>query len=297
MKQADRIILVVGATGLQGGAVARHLLAAGWPLRALVRDPQKAAAQALANQGVELVQGDLFDGASLERAVDGVYGVFSVQNFWLPGVGAEGEVRQGILLADAASHAGVQHFVYSSVGGAERGSGIPHFESKWRIEQHIRALGLPATIIRPVAFMENYNWTRSAILAGSFSGFGLRPETLLQLIATDDIGAIAAQIFANPALYIGQALEIAGDELTEPAIAAVFSQVIGRPVRVVERGADAEDRVADAEEQKMLAWFNTAGYQADIPAVRAIHPGLITLEQYLRTHGWEQAREPVATGA
>ena len=123
------MILVSGATGQQGGAVARNLLEWGFTVRALTRDTDKAAARELADLGAEVVSGDLEDRASIERVLDGVYGVFSVQQFMETGV--EGEVRQGVLLADAAKAAGVEHLVYSSVGSAHRDTGIPHFESKW----------------------------------------------------------------------------------------------------------------------------------------------------------------------
>src|SRR5262252_6627302 len=130
------------------------MLPKGWRLRALVFKADNATVEKLTEQGLDVVRGDLEDSASLERAVRGVYGVYSVQDFW--SVGTEREVRQGKNLADAAKRAGVEHFVYSSAGGAERNSGIDHFESKWEIENYIRKLGLPATMIRPVAFMENY---------------------------------------------------------------------------------------------------------------------------------------------
>jgi uncharacterized protein YbjT (DUF2867 family) len=154
MTHRDGIVLVTKATGRQGGSVAHQMLAQGWKLRALSRDPAGAAAKAVADQGVEVVRGDLEDPASLEAAIRGVYGVYSVQDFWA--VGVKREVRQGKNLADAARKAGVAHFVYSSAGGAERNSGVDHFESKWEVEKHIRKLGLPATVLRPVAFMENY---------------------------------------------------------------------------------------------------------------------------------------------
>src|SRR5207245_1071952 len=137
-----------------GGAVIRHLLPKGWKLRALTRNSGHAAAGDLARKGIEVVQGDMEDPASLERAARGVYGIYSVQDFW--SVGAKREILQGKNLADVAKKAAVEHFVYSSVGGAERNSGIDHWDSKWEIEKHIRKLGLPATMIRPVAFMENY---------------------------------------------------------------------------------------------------------------------------------------------
>lgn len=282
----ERVILVTGATGQQGGAVARHLLADGWSIRALVRDMNKDSAKALAAQGIELVAGDLNDRVSLDAALRGVYGVFSVQNFWLPDVGFEGEIRQGRQLADAAVDAGVTHFVYSSVGAADRGQGQKHFESKWQIEQHIHSLDLPATIIRPVAFMDNYNWTRPQISNGEFQSWGLRADKTLQLIAVDDIGAFVALVFAGPQEFIGRTVELAGDELTEGQIAATFGRVIGRPVTVT-FPAMPEDFTPTEEQMAMGAFFNGEGYTADIAALRRHYPGLRTLEQYLRETGWE----------
>jgi uncharacterized protein YbjT (DUF2867 family) len=290
----NRTILVTGATGQQGGATARHLLAKGWQVRALTRDPNKPAAQALAQAGAEIVRGDNEDRASLDAALQGAYGVFAVQTFW--GIGPEGELRQGKLIADAAKAANVQHFVYTSVGGAERNTGIPHFESKWQIEQHIRSLALPSTILRPVAFMDNYSgWGRASILNGIFVSFGFQPGTPWQLIAVDDIGAFAALAFENPGEYIGKAIEIAGDELTEPQMVEIFSKVIGRPVQLAQMPVDP-NQPSDPEMSKMIEWADKEGYRADIPALRELYPPLKTLESWLRQTGWENAQpEPQAT--
>ena len=149
MSNSEKTIVVTGATGQQGGATARHLLAQGWHVRALTGDPQGAAAQALAAAGAEVVSGNMYDRASLDQAFAGAYGVFSVQNFWLPDVGAAGEVRQGKIVADAAKAAGVRHLVYTSVGGDERQTGLSHFDSKWQIEEYVRSLSLPVTVLRP----------------------------------------------------------------------------------------------------------------------------------------------------
>jgi uncharacterized protein YbjT (DUF2867 family) len=279
-----RIIAVTGATGTQGGSVARKLLADGWKVRAMTRDPEKPAAQALKELGAEVVPGDLDLHSELDAAFAGAHGVFSVQNFWLPNVGFEGEVRQGKAVADAAKAAGVTHLVYSSVGSADRAPGVKHFESKWEIERYIHALGVPYTILRPVAFMDNYNWSRPYILNGVFTGFGLRPDKTLQLIAAEDIGVFAAMAFAHPQEFLGKTVEIAGDELTEQQIAETFTRVIGRPV------SRAEAQRRDAERDAMMRFFNEVGYAADIPALRRLHPGLLTLEQYLRKNGWENAQ-------
>ena len=287
----NKMIAVTGATGQQGGAVARKLLEEGWKVRALTRDLDKPAAQELKALGAEIVPGDMDDRAQLDAAFQGAYGVFSVQNFWLPGVGFEGEIRQVKNVAEAAKAAGVQHLVYSSVGAAHRGMGQKHFESKWMIEQHIHSLDIPFTILRPVAFFENFNWERAYILNGTFNGLGLRPEKERQLIGVDDIAVFAALAFANPSEYAGKTIELAGDALTESQLADTFTKVIGRPVRLSmpvegQSWGDPEEMTA------MFNFFNGEAYDADISALRKLHPGLLTLEQYLRRTGWENA-EPI----
>jgi uncharacterized protein YbjT (DUF2867 family) len=284
---SDRIIAVTGATGQQGGAVARKLMEDGWNVRALTRDPNKPAANQLADQGAEIVPGDMDVPAELEAAFHGAYGVFSVQNFWLPNVGYEGEVRQGKNVANAAKAAGVQHIVFSSVGAAHRGAGQKHFDSKWAIEQYIHTLGVPYTILRPAAFMENFNWSRAQILNGTYVGRGLRPEKSVQTIAVEDIAVFAALAFAEPQQYIGKTIELAGDDETEAETAATFTKVIGRPVVLASPTPGAGNFRRNEDEMKaMFAFFNGEGYDADIPALRRIHPGLMTLEQWLRKEGW-----------
>ena len=153
MAQHDaRLVAVTGATGLQGGAVTRRLLQDHWPVRALTRNPDGKKAQALTQLGAEVVQADMADLSSLEHAFDGVHGVFSVQNHHISGY--EGEVRQGKNVADAAKRVGVAQLVYSAAGLGVRGSGIGSWETKVEVAAHTRALGLPTTILRPMAFME-----------------------------------------------------------------------------------------------------------------------------------------------
>jgi uncharacterized protein YbjT (DUF2867 family) len=219
----------------------------------------------------------------------GVSGVFSVQNFWLPNVGFDGEINQGKNVADAAKAAGVEQLVFSSVGAAHRGMGQKHFESKWAIEEYIQSLDIPYTILRPAYFMSNYNWSRPAILNGTLTSMGLRPDKGLQSIAVEDIAVFAALAFADPQKYNGWKLELAGDELTEPQIAQLFTKVIGRPVTLA-MPSGGNVRRTEEEMKAMYAFFNDKGYDADIPALRKLHPGLLTLEQYLRQNGWENAQ-------
>lgn len=279
MSPDPKTILVGGATGQQGGAVARHLLQAGFAVRALTRDPGKPAAQALAKRGAELVEGNYLDPASLERSLDGAHGAFSVQNTWTDGV--EGELAQGKAFADAAKAAGVEHFVYSSVGSADQDTGIPHFDSKWEIEQHIRDIGLPATVLRPVFFMDN--WAQHA---GEAIGNGqlpqpLSPDTRLQQVAVDDIGAFAAIAFSKPDQWIGQAIELAGDEPTMEECAKILGRAHGHDVEYVQLPWEAFEEVAGPEMTVMYRWFEEHGYRADIPRLKKIRPGLLDLEAFL----------------
>ena len=284
-----RVILVSGATGQQGGSVARNLLERGFAVRALTRDTEKAAAKELVDLGAEVVSGDLEDRASIERVLAGVYGVFSVQQFWE--VGVEGEVRQGILLADAAKEAGVEHLVYSSVGSAHRETGIPHFDSKWEVEEHVRASGVPYTVLRPVFFMQNWEMMREPVLGGTLPQ-PLDPDKPFQMIDAEDIGVFAARAFDDPESWIGREVDIAGDELTMPEIAGTFSRVIGRNVDYFQVPWDGFEEQMGEEYTIMYRWFNDYGYEANIAALRDEYPGLASFEQYLRDHGWENAEVP-----
>jgi len=289
MSHSDKPVLVSGATGRQGGAVIRHMASKGWKLRALVFKADGAAVQKLVDQNIEVVRGNLEDPPSLEPAVRGSYGVFSVQDFW--SVGAKREVQQGKNLADAAKKAGVQHFVYSSVGGAERNSRIDHWESKWEIENYIRKLGLRATMLRPAAFMENYyiDQVEIGILKGKLMD-PIRGDKPYQTIASDDIGAFAALAFERPNEFIGTELEIAGSELTNRQAAQVFSRVLGKPVKFQRLPMTMVRLFLGKEFYQMFRWFNESGFQANIPELRRKYPEvpLQTLEQWLRNEGWHK---------
>ena len=289
MLQADKTVLVTGATGRQGGAVIRHMLPKGWKLRALTRNPDGHEAEALARRGIEVIGGDLEDPDSIARAAIGVYGIYSVQDFWA--VGAKREVQQGKNVASAAKKAGIKHFVYSSVGGAERNTKIPHWESKWEVENYIRQLGLPATVIRPVSFMETYyiDQVEIGILKGKLAD-PIGGNKSYQTIATDDIGAFVALAFERPSEFIGKALEIAGSELTNVEAAKVFSRVLGKPVKFQRIPLPVVRLLLGKEFHAMFRWFNEAGYQADIPGLRRAYPEihLHTLEEWLRMEGWHK---------
>jgi uncharacterized protein YbjT (DUF2867 family) len=200
------------------------------------------------------------------------------------------ETQAGIAVADAAKVASVAHLVYSSVGGAERGTGIPHFESKYLVEQHIREAGLHATILRPVFFMENFAQTGPKEVGGELVlRIALSSETRLQMIAVHDIGVFAALAFEAREGIAGRTLEIAGDELSMTALAQTFAAAAGRPVRL-QRQPLAELEARSAETAKMFGWFEAGGYRADLAALRHVNPDLTTLASWLASGSWTQPR-------
>jgi uncharacterized protein YbjT (DUF2867 family) len=284
-QNVERVIVVCGATGKQGGAVAQSLLDRGFRVRALTRDPQKPEAQALADQGAEVVQGDMEDRSAVDQVlVEGIYGVFSVQNFWETGY--DREVQQGKTVADAAKAAGVEHFIYSSVGSAHRQTGIPHFESKWEVEEHVRKIGLPFTIFRPTFFMQNWEWSREMILGGTLAQ-PLDPDKPLQQVAVEDLGAFAAIAFENPDSWTGREVDLAGDEQSMSEIAETFGRVTEREVSYYQVPWGQFEEQMGEEGTLNFRWLNDVGYEANIAALRQEYPELTTLERYLRSHGWE----------
>jgi uncharacterized protein YbjT (DUF2867 family) len=256
-------ILVTGATGQQGGATARELLAAGHKVFAMTRNPDSDAARALANLGAEIVQGNLDDEASLRAALEGMWGVFAVQNTWEAGV--EGEEQQGKRLARLAKEAGVQHFVYASVGSADQDTGIPHFDNKYRVEETLRGLGFPSyVILRPVFFMENLAspWFKPAIDDGNLA-IGMEGETRLQMIAVADIGKYGRIAFEKHEELNGRAIDIAGDALTPLEAAAKLSEAAGREITHFQVPIEDVRSFSD-DFATMLEWFDAVGYHADI---------------------------------
>lgn len=266
MDKGKDIILVTGATGRQGGAVARHLLSKGYKVRAMTRKPWQEAARLLTALGAEIVYGDFDDSASIKKALDGTWGVFAVQNTWEAGVRREEE--QGKRFAETAKEKGVYHFVYTSVASAHRRTGIPHFDNKYRIEEVVRSLDFPSyTILRPVFFMENFAslWFKPGLLEGKLL-VGVKPETRIQMIAVDDIGRFGLMAFERHESMKGVELDIAGDELTMPEAARMLSFAMGRKIEFVEVPKE-EVRKASEDYAIMLEWFDRVGYDVDIHGI------------------------------
>ena len=260
------IILVTGATGNQGNAVARHLLFQGHKVRAMTRKPDGAAAQALAALGAEVVFGDLDNAASVDKALAGATGAFAVQNTWEAGV--EKEEVQGMAFAEQARAAGIKHFVYTSVGSAQRATGIPHFDNQYRVELKVRELGFPTwTILRAAFFMDNLGgaWMKGALLEGKVM-MAIKPSTKLQTVACSDIGRFGALAFEQPELMAGRTIDLSGDELTWPQMCAVLSRLSGKTIEFVQLPIEAV-RAQSADYAIMCEWFDAVGYDAQIGAL------------------------------
>ena len=283
---SDKVITVLGATGQQGGSVAAALLEGGWRVRAVVRDPSSARARRLEAVGIETVGGDLADPTSLRSAFTGAHGVFSVQ----PSSGQAGsevtdddEVAYGISVADTARAAGVEHLVYSSaIAAGPTSTGIAHFDTKSRIEEHIEGLDICSTIVRPASFMEILLLPGMGLADGRFS-FLMDNEQPMQFIAVRDIGSIVGQVFSTPNEFAHRTLDIAGDALTGHQLAQHFSVALGRPIdyrrmnpTVLEQN-DLLGRLAAAVDDGRLAG------RAEIPALRRRFPFLLRFEDWLAT--------------
>ncbi len=284
---SDRTILITGVTGNQGGAVAQALQGTGFHLRGLTRTPDGERAAAVARRGVDVVKGDLDDEATLRRALAGAWGVFGVQTASEAGV--EREEAQGKRLATLAREAGVEHFVYTSVGSAHKRTGIPHFDNKWRIEETVRALRFPSyVILRPVFFMENLLAPFS--LQGSTLAWALGAGTKLQMIAVDDIGWFGARAFTDATALNRREIDLAGDVRTLPEAAEILTEALGRPIVFAQTPIE-QVRQYSKEMAAMLQWFDRVGYSADIAGLeREFGRALTKLPDWARRHARPDGR-------
>jgi uncharacterized protein YbjT (DUF2867 family) len=277
-------VLVTGVTGKQGGAVARRLLARGHTVRGLTRNEGSDAAKEIAKAGVELRHGDLVDRASIDAALQGVDAVFSMTTPFEKGM--EIETRQGVTVADAAKAANV-FLVYTSVGGADRNTGIPHFDSKYEVEKHIRSIGAASTILAPVYFMENAKFTRDQIAQGVFAT-PITADRKLAQIAVGDIAACAVSVLENRAKHEGKRYDIGGDELSGNEAVAILSKVKGKPFKYFQVPMDMIRQRMGDDGAKMYEWFERVGYTLDLAALRRDFPDVEwhTFEAWAREQTW-----------
>ncbi len=275
----SRIILVTGATGRQGGAVVDELLSRGYTVRGMTRKPQGKKAQRLAGKDIEIVPGDYNDPDSLLAAMRGAYGVFYYSGF------SRNEVGEGINVIEAARVAGVKHFVYSSGAAAAPGKGMEG-AAKMQVELELRDSGVPFSVIRPVAFMENFRG-QQARTAEKGVVDSRDPDRLVYFIAIRDIGFFAAEAFDHPDAWLGRGEDIAGDQMSLAGLTATYSDVMGRDIEYVQLPLDEYLATFPPPLRSLFRWYDEVGYSVDTASLRKQYSKLITLEQYLRATGWE----------
>jgi uncharacterized protein YbjT (DUF2867 family) len=274
-------VAVVGATGRQGSATARHLLAAGWDVRALTRKPGSAAARALVALGAEARQVELDDVASLRSAFDGATGVFNVQNPMTSSI--DDEIRRGRNVAEAAAAAGVSHVVYGAAGLGDVETGVPSWDSKLVVARAFREHGLPLTVLRPMAFMELMTdkgfypsvavWSVMPRLAG--------PDRPIGWLALDDLGAIAAHVFAAPDEWADTELSLAADVRTIDECRALWQRETGRSPRGLPMPTWLFQRFVGPDLPTMWRWLAANGLDISVDATRSILPNARTVPDWL----------------
>lgn len=279
-------VLVTGATGRQGGALARQLLLRGYRVVALTRDPDSPAAQALEQLGAELAQGDWENPSSLEAIIRKVDTVFAMTTPYEAGV--EAEVHHGMNLVDAARRAGARHFIYSSVAGADQHTGVPHFDSKHQVERYLVRSNLPYTIVGPTFFMENFSGplVREGLKSGVLE-LALPPTRGLQMVALDDLARFLVHVIASHEDFYGERIEIASDEVTGLQAADLLSYVSGHRIHYQEIPL-SQLREESEDKTLMYEWLDRVGYHTDILTLRHDYPrvGWHTFEEWARNRDW-----------
>jgi len=290
MKMIAEPYTVTGATGVQGGALARLLLDRDLPVRALTRNPSSPTAQALRDRGADIAYADFDDRLSLEAAFHGSRAVFLMGTPF--GTDVDTEIKQGITAVDAAAKAGVPHLVYSSVAHADRATGVPHFDSKHQIENHLAASGLGWTVIGPAMFLDNFagDWAASQLHQGTLA-LPLSSGRSVAVICARDIAAMAAIALTSPERLHGRRIDIAGHMLTPLDMAKAFTAAVGHPV-TYQRVPDDIARSYGPDIHAMFTYFDTVGLDVDTDALHRDFPevGWHTMPQWLSTHDWSAAR-------
>jgi uncharacterized protein YbjT (DUF2867 family) len=276
-------VVVTGSTGKQGGAVARGLLERGHKVRAVTRDPNSSQAKSLVNAGATLVAASLEDNAAITKALKGATSFFAMTT---PSGGTEAETRQGVAAADAAKAAGV-HLVFTSVGSANRQTGVPHFDSKYEVEKHIAEIDVRATILAPVAFMENLHFIREQLAKGIYAS-ALAPTRALAQVAVADIGAVAVRVLEDAGHFTGKRFDLASDELTGNDVLAILSRVTGRPFSYYQVPLDVIRQRMGEDAVRMYEWFDRVGFAVDRAALRREFPDVVfhDFESWAKTQDW-----------
>jgi len=265
-------VLVIGATGNQGGSVVKSLLPKGYRIRTLTRKLDSPIAKRLTDQGVEVMNGDFSDSDSLLKAASGMDTVYVMTTPFE--AGPEAETKQGISIVDAVKKANVGHLIFGSVANADRKTGIPHFDSKYKVEKHLTSLKIPYTISAPAFFMDNYltPWVLPTLKEGKLT-LGMPTNRPLQQVSVKNIGEFVTILVERREKVFGKRIDIAGDKLTGEQTAAILSKASGHNIKY--EGFDPETlrkRKENDDMATMYKWFNDIGYSVDIENLHQEYP-------------------------
>jgi uncharacterized protein YbjT (DUF2867 family) len=284
MAYSQRKILVTGATGQQGGTLARLLLQKKHKVYALTRNTHSTAAQDLQHKGAYIIKGDLDDSGSLNHAIDNVESIFLMGTPFEDGT--DGEIRRGKLMVDIAKDKGIEHLVYSSVANADKSTGIPHFESKYKVEQLIKNLQIPYTVIGPTFFMENL--LGQGLRQGQLA-LPLARSTILQQSALDNIAEFSALVIERRDPFLGKRIDIASDEVTGEQISKILSNESGLDIRYVQIPLD---RVYQSNQDmaRMYEWYEKVGTGIDISKIHQEYPDVnwMTFNKWTEKQNWNE---------
>jgi uncharacterized protein YbjT (DUF2867 family) len=277
-------ILVTGATGQQGGTLARLLLQKKHKVYALTRNTQSPTAQDLRNKGAKIVKGDLDDSDSLKQVVNGIDSIFLMGTPFEDGT--EAETRRGKLMADIAKENSIEHLVYSSVANADKNTGIPHFESKYKIELHIKNLGIPFTIIGPTFFMENM--LGLGLQQGQLA-LPLSPSSILQQSALENIAEFSALVLEHRKPFLGKRIDIASDEVTGERATKILSNELGYRIKYVQIPLE-QVRQANEDMARMYEWYERVGTGINISSLHQEYPEVNwhTFEDWAKSQNWDE---------
>ena len=283
MKNSKKV-LITGITGQQGGALARHLLNQKVKLFGLTRNKNSEKSKALTSKGVSIIESDLDNPSSYESHLDNMDAVFLVQSFEQ---GKENEIIQGKKFIDRVKSKNVKHFIYSSVLGADLETGVPHFESKFELENHIKSSGIEYTILRPASFNENFlNPEITKRLEKGKLVMPLNKSVTQQFISTDDVGKIAAKVITNPKVYKNKVLSLATDEKQITEVAKLFGAAMNKEIKYQKLPGLITRLIMGKDLYKMFKYMNKNDFVVlkEIEPIKQEFEGLSNLEKWINDH-------------
>ncbi|XP_016055678.1 PREDICTED: nmrA-like family domain-containing protein 1 [Miniopterus natalensis] len=287
---SKKVIAVFGATGAQGGSVARAILESKkFAVRAMTRDVTRPNALVLRDLGAEVVKGDLNDAASVEAALKDAYGAFVVTNFW-DHLSKEKEVCQGKLVADIAKRLGLKHVVYSGLEDVKRLTGgkleVEHFDGKGEVEEYFWSIGVPMTSVRLAAYFENFLTIWKVVKASDGDYYTLAlpmGDIPMDGISVADVGAVVCSIFNSPAEFIGKAVGISAEALTIQQYADVLSKSLGKDVRDAKITMEAYEKLGfpGAAEMANMFRFYHMKPDRDVKLTHRLNPKVRSFSQFI----------------